>query len=193
MMRKFLGLLLILLPLPAMAGTLDPNSVAYTQSDRYGLGHLAVEAQLGLGTPIGVGGLAFDLDLHRDVSINLGGGYGFGPQFAGMIRYRRGRPPMRWGFGIGTSRGNAGDLLLDTLRGTPTYGPHWSPGWWLNFELNLEARYENGLRWRCFLGGGAVVNISDCSWTSTDPRLNGAHCTKSFPLPYLGCAIGIGR
>ena len=100
---------------------------------------------------------------------------------------------MRWGIGLGASRGRAGDRFSDWVLGNPTYGPHWDPGWWVNIEIFIETRYESGLRWRCSLGGTAVVNVSDCVLSDTNPLLNGTHCSRSLPLPYLGCAIGFGR
>ncbi len=188
MKRAQLCLLTFLIAVPAWAR--DANPIA--PSNLYGFGHFAAEAQLGLGTPVGVAGLLLDADVHRDVSISLGGGIGFGSQLGALLRYRRGRVPMRWGLAIGATRGNAGDRFTDWMAGNPTYGAHWNPGWWANVEFFIETRYETGWRWRCSIGGTAVVNVTDCVWQSTD-RLNGEHCSKSLPLPYLGCAIGIGR
>jgi hypothetical protein len=187
-MRALFCVLASLIALPALAA--NPNPPA--PSNLYGLGHFAGEAQLGLGTPVGAAGVMFDADIHPDVSLTAGIGYGFGWQTGALIRYRRGRVPMRWGFGLGASRGPAGDRVTDFLAGNVTYGPHWQQAWWVNIEMFIESRYESGLRWRCSLGGTAVVNISDCVWSSQD-RTNGEHCSKSLPLPYLGCAIGIGR
>lgn len=188
MKRLWLCLLGMLLAVPVHAGT--PTVVA--PSNLYGWGHFAAEAQLGLGTPIGAAGVMFDADIHPDVSLSAGAGWGFGPQIGGLLRYRRGRVPMRWGFGLGATRGRAGDRVTDFLAGNKTLGPHWDPGWWVNLELFIETRYETGLRWRCSLGGTAVVNVTDCVWQSED-HLNGSRCSRSLPLPYLDCAIGFGR
>ncbi len=190
MMRYLLPLLLLCVALPARAGT--PGSGVAAPSNLYGWGHFAAEAQLGLGTPIGVGGVLFDADVHPDISLTAGAGIGFGPQFAALLRYRRGHVPLRWGFGLGVTRGRGGDKFTDWVMGNPTYGPHWDPGWWANFELFVETRYTNGARWRCSVGGTAIVNVQDCVWESTDLS-NGTRCSKSMPLPYFGCAIGFGR
>ncbi len=188
MTRKILFLLAIFLALPALAGTPNPPA----PGNLYGWGHFAAEAQLGLGTPIGVAGVMFDADVHPDISLTAGAGIGFGPQIGALLRYRRGHVPYRWGFALGASRGRAGDKFTDYLEGSPTYGPHWDPGWWANFEFFVERRYETGVRWRCMFGGTAVVNVQDCVWESADSQ-NGTRCSKSLPLPYFGCALGFGR
>src|SRR5687767_10413210 len=68
---------------------------------------ISVRGQLGIGTPLGIGGVSGELNLARPIALELGVGHnGFGPQVAALAH---GRVPIASSvgltLGLGVSRG----------------------------------------------------------------------------------------
>lgn len=134
-----------------------------------------------LGSPFGVLGTSLDYSPIRYLALEFGVGISFVGQQAGA--WPRVRLPILQSLAI-----SAGPLLLvgDLELGSSEERRTWQPALIGGAAGGLEGRGEGGFSWRCFLGGGDVLNrdevacprsVSDCSAGDT------AH-------PYFGVAFG---
>ena len=158
---------------------------------------LAVEGHLGLGTPLGLAGLALDLTPHPLVSVNVGAGRGLKAlQIAAMARVRPffPKPGLALGIGAGVSGGDTGTLNFMDSREL-----YFEKATWLNGEVFLEVR-RGHFHLRPFLGLARRVWYSSCTYTDSmtntsepcsvaDPR-NIAIVDGWRTIFYTGIAVG---
>lgn len=163
-------------------------------SDRYGPGHVALEAQGGAGTPLGVVGVAASVDLLTQLAVEAGGGWSLdGPRGGAMVRIRRVSDKWAAGLGFGGSVGPYASSWGDV---TPLYGlptgieksATWHPAYWANVEGFTEWRGVSGVRIRGGLGFAWHLNRADCYGDQ-------AACERMPVLGtfYAALAIGLGR
>ncbi len=162
---------------------------------------LAIEGHLGVGTPVGVAGMAVDLTPHPQVSFNVGAGQGiYALQLAAMARVRPFfiRPGLAPGIGAGVSNGDTGTWELMDFRSL-----RFQQATWLNGELFLEIR-RGRFHLRPYVGVAHRVRHSGCTYidTMTDPDTS-QPCSEIEPgmiamldhwrtIYYTGVAIGFG-
>lgn len=144
-----------------------------------------VYAQLGLGTPLGWGGVELEQTVTSFLALSAGAGMGFaGPQVAFMPRLRLGNRDSAGVFGIGVSYGNYRRTETCLFDCAPTYFD--GKVAWANIEGGVEHRWNAGLTLRVFVGLGHVV-AGQLSCT-------GDSCTtyreQVRTLPYVGAALG---
>jgi hypothetical protein len=186
---------------PEATRPLPPNYSAW--ADR----PFAVDASLGIATPVGLAGVWLDGSPTRWLSLSVGAGTNLsGLQLAGMVRFRftpnRRDSPF---IGAGYSRGpfsqsrwtrygmmSIPDGAYDQMLAdhSPTPGRHWDLAHWVNLEFGGELRRSSGFDARAFGGLGMLANPRDntvgtpASETSPAPR-------KVVPMViYFGAAFG---
>jgi len=154
---------------------------------------------LGMGTPYGGAGLAFDVIPTDWLALEAGvGTNGEGPEFAVMPRLRlpitaQGYLTASTGVSLDTryvgheSNGAAGfeQVFEGIAEGTTSYAV-WSPAYFWNAELGGE-REDNRFITRFYLGYARILNAS--SYTCTEGYFP---CSpqKAQSLIYLGFALG---
>jgi hypothetical protein len=163
-----------------------------------------VEAHLGVGTPLGILGVAFDFAPVPFLALNLGVGLGVsGPEFAFTPRVRL----FRWGrrshgalyLGAGVSA-NAYDqpTAIDTipLDGSQSESAdeiahyHWNMAYWTNLEAGVEIRLRSGTSLRPYFGVSRLLN-SDPSATLVDAYSGKPPSSPVEPWSgYIGFAVG---
>ena len=158
----------------------------------------ALEVDVGLGTPVGYGGIRLARALGRYFALDIGGGLsahdGVAPQLEtmGHLRLPMGkRSAIDLGFGVSAGRYQWSEITWGD--GRPAVKT-WPIAVWGNAELGYESRWASGLLVRPFVGYAAVLNRSAGTCSAGD---NGdvAHCLSGhrgdgFWAPYLGVGIG---
>jgi hypothetical protein len=135
--------------------------------DPWGSLPLVLEAQFGLGAPLGFAGVALDYSPVPAIGINLGVGLGAaGPQYALSTRLR----VFRFGHGAhfapyvgaGASAGayNQNDWLNFVGGDPPTTAFHWNTAYWMNFETGMEMRFGQHFELRPHVGVSFLLNPS---------------------------------
>ncbi len=177
---------------PALIGIgLLAATIAHAEPEPYVERPLAVSAHGGFGTPLGFYGVAADIAVHRNVSIEAGLGQGLvGVQLAAQARARFVRVGSQWlAFGAGLSAGHY-------EHRDPFFGIEYAPtvvdrAFWANVELSLERRAVGGFSVRYYLGAGAVfagerVRCYDGD-AGTMPCSGSA---RGLRTPYVGVSLG---
>jgi hypothetical protein len=126
----------------------------------------AVYVQLGLGTPLGWGGVEVEQALTSVLVLSGGVGMGFEePQYAFMPRLRFGNRHDAGTVGVGVSRG---DFRVDDTcwQHCNPVAPQEGVLTWGNLEGGFEHRWANGLSVRAFVGlrlivGGELACVGD--------------------------------
>jgi len=154
------------------------------ESSAFAARPLAIEAELGLGTPLGLYGVALDYAPMPWLSLNAGVGKAAvgGTQVGFMPRLRQVSGDVGLAVGFGVSTGSTQSPVVCFWGcGQRT----WEDVVWMNPELSLDVRSKTGFVFRMF--GGAQIPVSrgrcvsgcyDQSAPYTDTR------------PYLGVALG---
>ncbi|GAC1537454.1 MAG: hypothetical protein NVS3B10_01750 [Polyangiales bacterium] len=158
----------------------------------------AVEVDLGLGTPVGYGGLRLQRAFGRTFALDVGGGLsahdGVAPQVETMGHLRL--PLGRRGaldLGVGVSAGRYAWHEITLGDGRPAVKT-WPLAVWGNVELGYESRSATGAFVRGFVGYGHVLNESAGACSPIDDG-DVAHCQQGhrgdgFWVPYLGVGVG---
>jgi hypothetical protein len=152
---------------------------------------LAIDAQLGAGTPYGVAGLSLEVSPLRYVTLASGAGWGAnGLQIALSTR---GRYPFNAttavAFGLGGSTGAYKESYPSI--GDKEWVKTWDRAYWLSSEIALEYQRMGGARIRIYLGIEKLLNSGSSACSSNDNMI--AQCVSSSNgelLPYLGIALG---
>jgi len=160
---------------------------------------LAIEGHLGVGTPVGLAGLAVDMTPHPRVSLNVGAGRGLDAlQIAAMARARpffitSGLAP---GIGAGVSNGDTRTLHVMDSREL-----HFEQATWLNGEVFLEIR-RGQFHLRPYVGIARRVRYSSCTYTdwmtnasqpcSAVDQRNIGILDDWRTIMYTGVAVGFG-
>ena len=167
----------------------------------------ALDASLGISTPVGLAGIWLDGSPTRWVSLSVGAGTSFsGLQLAGMVRFRftpnrrdspfigagYSRGPFaqnRWTrFGLVSIPDGAYDQML--ADHSPTPGRHWNLAHWLNLEFGGELRRSTGFDARGFGGIGLLANPRDNTVGAPEGETSPA-ARKVVPIViYFGAAFG---
>lgn len=167
------------------------SSTANAEPDAFVERPLALTAQAGVGTPLGFYGIAADLALRSDVSIEAGVGRGLvGTQVSAQVRARVVPLGANWlALGAGLSEGHY-------EHRDPFYGIEYMPtvvdrAYWANVELSIERRTLQGFDVRVYAGAGAVFagERQRCS----DNDAGTVPCSGSARglwAPYIGLSVG---
>jgi hypothetical protein len=179
-------------PLATGTGTPDPWA---TQP-------LVLEGQLGLGTPLGLAGIALDYSPFSILGLNLGIGLGLGgPQYAFASRLRVIRAGRRKQVALYLSGGVSGGAFNTQYRGPdisfagsqggpedPVAHYHWDAAYWTNLEAGVEIRVRQHLSLRPFAGAAFLLNPS--AGTAVIGQYGEIPTRAERWAPYLGIAIG---
>ena len=129
--------------------------------DRFRDRKQALSGVVGMGAPTGILGVEYEHALVPWFALAGGAGMGaISPQASAMVRVRVLGERAGVGAGAGASYGGARidnfDILgpgsHDDLRGAV----------WLNSQLYLEIRNENGFLWRLDVGAGRSIRTASC-------------------------------
>lgn len=172
--------------------------------DLFATRHLMLEASLGLGTPVGIAGIAVDYSPWPFLGVNLGIGLGLaGLQYGLTPRVRLFRAgnhtQVALYLGAGVSAGaykqpsvsiNLTSELDDAEPGPSTPTSRWSMAYWANAEIGVEIRKEGGPAFRPYLGVSRLLNTQPSSVEG------GGDFNSSPPAPveawqeYIGLGVG---
>ncbi|MCC6664699.1 MAG: hypothetical protein IT375_13185 [Polyangiaceae bacterium] len=156
---------------------------------------IAVEAQLGLGAPLGLVGVAVDLSPSAGFSWNLGAGISVpGPtlQLGTAVRLRL---IPTTGFAVGAEGGlsfgpysEQSDCPSNDCP--PAYS--WERAVWGHVGLMLERRSQSGLTLRWSFGGAGIFNVTqaDCERCDATDEPSTWHTTVPYTLVAAGWAFG---
>lgn len=155
---------------------------------------LALEAQLGLGAPLGLAGVAFDWSPSPGFSWNAGAGVGGSTrslQLGTAVRLRLIAAP---GFAVGAEGGLAVGRYEERTdcpsgRCPPAYS--WDPAVWGHIGLMLERRSESGLALRWSFGAAGIFNLTsaECVRCDSTDEPNMWHTTVPYTLLAAGWAF----
>ncbi len=167
----------------------------------------AIDAGLGVATPVGLAGVWLDGAPLPWLSLSVGAGTNLsGLQLAGMLRFRftphhRDSPFI----GLGYSRGpfsqsrwtrfgmiSVPDGAYDQMLAdhSPTPGRHWNLAHWANLEAGAELRRATGFDARGFGGIGLLANPRDNSVGVAQDETS-PPARKVVPMVvYFGAAFG---
>jgi hypothetical protein len=151
---------------------------------------LAVEAQLGLGAPLGLAGGAIEIagDWFA-LSAGLGAGVS-GLQVGGTARYRL-RLARIFNINIGAGLSAGAYEWTEPFIFDNAARKRWDTAYWANGELGFEFGPFSGFRVRPFVGMGSILNRDDavCIGDAVG-HCEAVHSGDGFFLPYLGVALG---
>ena len=192
----------------------DPSAVDSTapdatvappgQPDPWETRPFMVEGHLGLGTPVGVLGIALDYSPWPLLGLNLGIGLGgAGPQYAFTSRLRllrlghRTRVALYLGAGVsGGSYEEPTPLAAFPVDGSQTESAgerahfHWDVAYWTNVEAGVEIRLRSNVSLRPYLGVSRLLN-PDPSATIKDAYSGMPPGNPVVPWSaYVGFALG---
>jgi hypothetical protein len=152
---------------------------------------LFVEAQLGLGTPVGWAGGALELQVGS-LGLSVGVGQGFsGPQVSGMLRYRFWlNPDFNLDIGAGVSAGRYEWVEFAIDDDNPAH-KLWDVAFWGNAEVAAEM--GSRFRVRFFVGLGSILNRDAGACVGLTPGV----CQKYYSSDgleelYAGVAFAYG-
>lgn len=146
----------------------------------------AAYVQVGLGTPLGWGGVEIEQTVASFLALSGGVGMGFsGPQVAVMPRLRFGGRDGALTFGAGASYGRFVWTDGCLLHCTPARAE--GVALWDNLEVGIEIRRSSGFSFRAFIGHGNVVGRS---LVCTVAGNFGCDLDAASKLFYLGVAVG---
>ncbi len=155
-------------------------------------GVLSVEAQLGLGAPLGLAGAAAELG-GRSFGVGAGIGAGVsGMQWAATARYRLWvLDRLNLNIGAGLS-GGPYEWVEPFIFDDPAR-KHWDLALWANGEVSVEVGSRVGLHVRGFAGVGNILNRQDGVCVGdTAGHCSAAHSGDGYILPFVGVALAYG-
>ena len=155
---------------------------------------LALEAQLGLGAPLGLAGAAFDWSPSPGFSWNAGAGLGGSARALQLGTAVRLRLFAATGFAVGAEGGLAVGRYEEPTdcpsdRCPPAYA--WDRAVWGHIGLLLERRSEAGLTLRWSFGAAGIFNVADaeCVRCDASDEPNMWHTTVPYTLIAAGWAF----
>jgi hypothetical protein len=121
---------------------------------------LVLEAQVGLGAPLGIAGVAVDFSPSAGVSANLGAGIGHATGALQVGASLRMRLVIAHGFAAGAEAGLAAGRYDEDIG---CCGPswRWERAVWAFGGLALERRWDDGFALRWSFGSAAILNVPD--------------------------------
>jgi hypothetical protein len=158
----------------------------------------AIEGHVGLGTPLGLIGVALDMTPMPWVSFNLGLGEGVdGTQYEAMARVRVAPAAVTGGIGAGASSGKYASnsdscwWSCAAIERFPYTYREWNTAVWGNAEAFVEGRSGSGFQWRVYVGIGRLMNASasTCSFGPLGSPKPSA-CDAPMATGYVGTALG---
>ena len=124
---------------------------------------LALEAQLGLGAPLGLAGAALDVSPSPGFSLNFGAGVGHSTRSLQLAGVARMRIIAAHGFAVGPEAGLAMGRYEEHIDCPDGHCPpewHWNRAVWGNVGLFLERRSDTGLALRWSFGAASIFNLA---------------------------------
>jgi hypothetical protein len=163
---------------------------------------IVAELQFGLGTPIGLAGLAIDYSpvpiLGLDLGVGLGPGgveYAFTSRLRVIRAGRRTHVAVYLGGGLSGGAYNSEyafpDIAVDgsqTDSESPVPHYHWDAAFWTNLEAGVEIRFKSNVSLRPFAGVEYLLNPGN--GVAVFGQRGDAPSPPERWLPYLGLAIG---
>ncbi|MBK7582691.1 MAG: hypothetical protein IPI67_21155 [Myxococcales bacterium] len=155
----------------------------------------AIEAELGLGAPLGLGGVAFDWSPSPGFSWNLGAGVGESTKSLQLASNVRLRLIVSHGFAAGAEGGLAVGRYeehSDCPSGRCPPAWRWDHAVWGNIGLMLERRTDSGLSLRWSFGAAGIFNLTaaECVRCDATDEPNLWHTTVPYTLVAVGWAFG---
>jgi hypothetical protein len=160
--------------------------------------HIAAEAMVGLGTPVGSAGGALILAPHRSVSLELGVGISLHEQHrqtSAMVRYRPWTSRFAPSFAAGLSDGDYTWYYSSGIIGRSR--KDWDDARWANAEISLDLSFDSTTL-RFFGGLGHQLSHDGCieqDWTNDsglpaeDPNPRPCRGAGGTRLLYTGVAV----
>lgn len=155
---------------------------------------LALEAQAGLGAPLGLVGAAFDWSPSAGFSWNAGAGLGGSNQSLQLGTAVRLRIIVANGFAVGAEGGLSVGRYEERSdcpsgRCPPAYS--WDHAVWGHIGLLLERRTEAGLTLRWSFGGAGIFNVAsaECVRCDATDEPNMWHTALPYTLIAAGWAF----
>ncbi|MBI3206626.1 MAG: hypothetical protein HYZ29_34135 [Myxococcales bacterium] len=156
---------------------------------------IALEAQLGLGAPLGLVGVAVDLSPSAGFSWNLGAGVSAHAPSLQLGTAVRLRLIPTTGFAVGAEGGLAFGRYAEPSECPrpdcpPTYS--WERAVWGHVGLMLERRSASGLSLRWSFGSAGIFNVTqaDCVRCDATDEPNMWDTTVPYTLVAAGWAFG---
>jgi hypothetical protein len=177
-----------------------PSATATAPPSPWATQPLVLEAQFGLGTPLGLAGIAMDYSPVPILGLNLGVGLGLGGvQYAFASRLRVVRAGRRKQVALYLSGGVSGGAFnteyetlvpVDGSQGgeSPVAHYHWDAAYWTNLEAGVEIRVRQHLSLRPFAGAAFLLNPS--AGTAVIGQYGEVPAPAERWIPYMGIAIG---
>jgi hypothetical protein len=173
--------------------------------DLFATRHLMLEGSLGLGTPVGIAGIAVDYSPWPFLGLNLGIGlglaglqYGFTPR---VRLFRAGKhTQVALYLGAGASAGaykqpSVNFDLFSSLDDGGDPGPsaptsRWAMAYWANAEIGVEIRKEAGPAFRPYLGVSRLLNTQPSSVEGGGDFNSGPPPAVEAWQAYIGLGLG---
>jgi hypothetical protein len=168
----------------------------------------AIDAQVGIATPLGAIGVGVDYTPLLDLlSLDCGIGTNFvGPEIACGLRLRhvfqRGHQSIYLGLGASggpheqtrVTRLGAWAPLIAPLtamgHGAYSAGYRFDIAYWANVEFGYESRSRKGGTFRAFVGSGILLNPGQARSTDPPPSSAATVLPPATALGYVGVAFG---
>jgi hypothetical protein len=164
----------------------------------------AIDALIGIASPVGVAGLAIDYAPVEALSLSAGAGTNlFGWQISGMLRWRF-NPERRTSLSLGAgysqgahhqARGTQDGVFsvltgpLSSMGEDNLQERDWRVARWLNVELGVERREERGVDARGFAGVAFLLDPDDNALAPPQDQYDRPIEVRAF-MVYLGGAFG---
>lgn len=151
----------------------------------------ALEAQLGLGAPLGMAGLAFDVSPSAGFGLNAGVGIGHATRSPQLALGVRTRIIVSHGFAVGAEGGLSVGRYEEHIE-CPEGGcpPEWhfDRAVWGNLGLMLEHRADDGLALRWSFGATGIFNVTSGECVRCDATDEPSMWNST--VPYTLVAVG---
>jgi hypothetical protein len=151
----------------------------------------ALEAQLGLGAPLGMAGLAFDVSPSAGFGLNVGGGISAATKAPSVALSIRTRMIIADGFALGAEGGLSVTRFEQHIHCPSGRCPpewHWDRAVFGHLGLLLERRTDSGLALRWSFGAAGIFNVAEAECVRCDETDEPS--VWSSTLPYTLISVG---
>jgi len=155
----------------------------------------ALEGQVGLGGPLGLGGLAFDVSPSAGFGLNVGAGISGATKTPSLALSIRTRIIIARGFALGTEGGLSVTRFEQHIHcpagGCPPEW-HWDRAVFGHLGLLLERRTESGLALRWSFGMTGIFNVTEARCVRCDETDEPGVWTSTFPYTVVSAGWAFG-